>query len=141
MQFNPILFLRLPYRLIFAIATENSLYLYDTQHLMPFAYLTGIHYSNLTDLSWSNNGSVLCVSSIDGFCTFVRFDTNELGEQYVECVKTTDANEAKIEPTSKQAPNKFQTAPNKPVAATNTIPTLFSSKNKKTITLTRIEPL
>jgi chromatin assembly factor 1 subunit B len=42
----------LPYRLVFAIATEDSLQIYDTQHLVPFAYLTGVHYSNITDLSW-----------------------------------------------------------------------------------------
>lgn len=75
-------FLSLSYRLIFAIATEDSIFFYDTQHQTPFAYVTGIHYSNLTDISWSQNGQLLSVTSIDGFCTFVSFNENELGLVY-----------------------------------------------------------
>lgn len=74
----------LPYRYIFAIATENSVYIYDTQNLTPFSYVTGIHYSNLSDLSWSNNGKILCVTSIDGFCSFVFFEQSQLGTPYIE---------------------------------------------------------
>jgi hypothetical protein len=80
-------FFRLPYRLVFAIATEDSVLLYDTQHLAPFGYVSGIHYSNLTDISWSSNGQLLSVSSIDGFCTFIMFKENELGEFYVSNVE------------------------------------------------------
>ena len=74
----------LPYRFVFAIATEDSVYIYDTQNLKPFAYATGLHYSNLSDLSWSRDGRVLIVTSIDGFCTFVMFGENELGTIYDE---------------------------------------------------------
>lgn len=76
----------LPYRYIFAIATEDSVYIYDTQNLTPFAYTTGIHYSNLSDLTWSNDGKMLCISSIDGFCSFVIFGDKQLGEIYTEPV-------------------------------------------------------
>lgn len=42
----------LPYRIVFAIATQRSVLLYDTQHAAPIAFITNIHYTRLTDLSW-----------------------------------------------------------------------------------------
>lgn len=74
----------MPYRYIFAIATEDSVYFYETQNLTPFAFVTGIHYSNLSDLSWSYNGRILNITSIDGFSSFVIFNEKELGEIFVE---------------------------------------------------------
>ena len=52
--------------------------------MSPFAFVTGIHYSNLSDISWSNNGRILTVASIDGFCSFIIFSENELGKTYHE---------------------------------------------------------
>ena len=72
------------YRYVFAIATEDSIYLYDTQNLTPFAFVTGIHYSNLSDLSWSCDGKILNVTSIDGFCSFIIFNEHELGTIFKE---------------------------------------------------------
>lgn len=74
----------LPYRMIFAIATKSSVYLYDTQQRMPFALISNIHYTRLTDLTWSKDGKVLIVSSTDGFCSIIMFSENELGELYDE---------------------------------------------------------
>ena len=51
---------------------------------MPFSFINGIHYSNLSDLSWSSNGRLVILTSIDGFCTFVSFKEGELGEIYRE---------------------------------------------------------
>ena len=78
------------YRYVFAVATEDSVYLYDTQNLTPFAFVTGIHYSNLSDLSWSNDGRILIITSIDGFCSFVTFNQKELGEVYTETAMETE---------------------------------------------------
>jgi len=44
----------------------------------------GIHYSNLSDISWSSDGSLLIIASIDGFCTFISFKENELGKIYTD---------------------------------------------------------
>ena len=41
---------------------------------------TNIHYTGLTDLTWSPCGTVLVVSSSDGFCSIVTFSAGELGE-------------------------------------------------------------
>lgn len=42
----------LPYRLVFAVASEDSVLLYDTQQLFPFGYVSNIHYHTLSDVSW-----------------------------------------------------------------------------------------
>lgn len=42
----------LPYRLVFAVASEDSVLLYDTQQLFPFGYVSNIHYHTLSDISW-----------------------------------------------------------------------------------------
>ncbi|XP_060785423.1 chromatin assembly factor 1 subunit B [Neoarius graeffei] len=70
---------QLPYRLVFAVASEDSIFFYDTQQTLPFGYVSNIHYHTLSDLSWSGDGSFLAVSSTDGYCSFVSFDELELG--------------------------------------------------------------
>lgn len=42
----------LPYRLVFAVASEDSIFFYDTQQTLPFGYVSNIHYHTLSDLSW-----------------------------------------------------------------------------------------
>lgn len=42
----------LPYRLVFAVASEDSIFLYDTQQTLPFGYVSNIHYHTLSDLTW-----------------------------------------------------------------------------------------
>lgn len=73
----------LPYRMIFAVATKSSVYLYDTQQSMPIGLISNIHYTRLTDLAWSHDGRILIVSSTDGFCTLITFAADELGVEYV----------------------------------------------------------
>lgn len=80
----------LPYRMIFAVATKSSVYLYDTQQPMPFGIISNIHYTRLTDLAWSSDGRILIVSSTDGFCTLITFSANELGTIYKPPTTETD---------------------------------------------------
>lgn len=75
---TPSLF-KLPYRLIFAVATLNSLYVYDTESVQPIAIVAGIHYSAITDIAWSPCGKYLALSSQDGYCTLLEFENQELG--------------------------------------------------------------
>ena len=42
----------LPYRMIYAVATQNTIMLYDTQQAEPFARISRIHYISLNDLAW-----------------------------------------------------------------------------------------
>jgi len=38
--------------MVFAIATLDSIVLYDTQQTAPFGYISNIHYAALTDVAW-----------------------------------------------------------------------------------------
>lgn len=44
--------INLPYRLVFAVASEDSVLFYDTQQSFPFGYVSNIHYHTLSDISW-----------------------------------------------------------------------------------------
>lgn len=75
-------FLGLPYRMVFAVATQNAILLYDTEQSSPFAHITNIHYTRLSDLTWSPDGLVLVASSTDGFCSIITFGEGEIGKIY-----------------------------------------------------------
>lgn len=92
--------------MIFALATKCSVYLYDTQQKLPFGLISNIHYTRLTDLAWSNNGSALLVSSTDGYCSIVQFSDGELGKVYGE-TSLQEIIEAK---TEKEVPKKKKKA-------------------------------
>jgi chromatin assembly factor 1 subunit B len=42
----------LPYRLMYAVAAQDSVLLYDTQQSTPIAIFRGLHYSAFTDVAW-----------------------------------------------------------------------------------------
>eukprot|EP00963_Diacronema_lutheri_P008937 scaffold776_cov347-Pavlova_lutheri.AAC.135 len=70
----------LPYRIVFAAATLDTILLYDTQQSSPLAMLSAMHYAPITDLAWSPDGRCLAFSSHDGYCSIVTFKSGELGE-------------------------------------------------------------
>ncbi|CAH0386297.1 unnamed protein product [Bemisia tabaci] len=74
----------LPYRIVIAVATQKSVLLYDTQHASPFAFIANIHFTRLTDLTWSSDGKILVISSTDGYCSIITFADNELGIPFVQ---------------------------------------------------------
>ncbi|KAL6633125.1 WD40 repeat-like protein [Neocallimastix sp. 'constans'] len=75
-------FINLPYRLIYAVATQDSVLIYDTQQTTPLVLLTNLHYATFTDIAWSYDGCTLMLASTDGYCSIVSFENNELGEPY-----------------------------------------------------------
>ncbi|KAJ4776161.1 Chromatin assembly factor 1 subunit B [Rhynchospora pubera] len=91
-RFCPILFtlsgsnsatlFKLPYRIIFAVATLNSLCIYDTESVAPIALFAGLHYAAITDIAWSMDAKYLALTSRDGYCTIIEFETDELGKPY-----------------------------------------------------------
>ena len=72
----------LPYRLVYAVATQNAIMFYDTQQVSPFGRVSNVHYTGLTDLSWSPCGNILLASSSDGYCSIVSFAPGEIGQVY-----------------------------------------------------------
>ncbi|CCU82199.1 WD domain, G-beta repeat containing protein/chromatin assembly complex protein [Blumeria hordei DH14] len=72
----------MPYRIVYAVATEDTVYLYDTQQQTPLCIVSNLHCATFTDLSWSNDGLILLITSSDGFCSTLTFVPGELGEKY-----------------------------------------------------------
>ncbi|KAF2815386.1 WD40 repeat-like protein [Mytilinidion resinicola] len=72
----------LPYRMVYAVATQDAIHVYDTQQQKPLCVVSNLHFSTFTDLSWSNDGLTLLMSSSDGFCSALTFAPGELGQVY-----------------------------------------------------------
>lgn len=70
-----------PYYMIYAIATTSAVLIYSTEQTRPIYAMGNYHYAALTDLSWKG-ANILAVSSSDGFCSFMVFSDNKLGEIY-----------------------------------------------------------
>lgn len=82
----------LPYRMLYAVLTMDTVAIYDTQQSGPICLLTKLHYDEFTDIAWlvrardssiladtgfylrSPDGQSLILSSRDGYCTIIIFD-------------------------------------------------------------------
>lgn len=73
-------FQKLKYKLIFAVATVDSVILYDTTSALPLAVFGQLHYESITDIAWSHDGQFLAVSSLDCYCSIISFSQGELGD-------------------------------------------------------------
>ncbi|WFD18443.1 Chromatin assembly factor 1 subunit [Malassezia caprae] len=71
-----------PYRMVYAVATQDSVWVYDTQQAGPICCFSNLHYASFTDLAWSPDGQLLMMSSSDGYCSTAVFDYHELGQPY-----------------------------------------------------------
>ncbi|KAK3382407.1 WD40-repeat-containing domain protein [Lasiosphaeria ovina] len=72
----------LNYRMVYAVATQDSVLLYDTQQQTPICIVSNLHCATFTDLAWSTDGLTLLISSSDGFCSTLSFSAGELGQVY-----------------------------------------------------------
>ncbi|KAI0505819.1 WD40 repeat-like protein [Xylaria bambusicola] len=72
----------LPYRVVYAVATQDAVLIYDTQQTTPICVVSNLHLATFTDLTWSSDGSTLLISSSDGFCSTLSFTPGELGQEY-----------------------------------------------------------
>lgn len=71
---------QLPYRILFAVACPEAVLIYDTESCSrPIARISGLHYAEITDLTWDAKGSSLYISSTDGCVSVVAFAEGELG--------------------------------------------------------------
>lgn len=113
---NPGVF-ELPYKMIFAVATQDSVIIYDTENLEPMAVVNNVHYSTITDMSW--DGNQVIVLAADGFCSMIKFDN--LGEIY----KIPETSEPE---TQKQLP---VTPIKPPTPITPTVPVIDLTKERK----------
>ncbi|KAF4504310.1 hypothetical protein G6O67_008477 [Ophiocordyceps sinensis] len=73
----------LPYRMVYAVATQDAVLLYDTQQKTPLCIVSNLHCATFTDLAWSSDGLTLVISSSDGFCSTLSFSPAPQLEQFV----------------------------------------------------------
>uniref|UniRef100_A0A8R1DSX4 WD_REPEATS_REGION domain-containing protein n=1 Tax=Caenorhabditis japonica TaxID=281687 RepID=A0A8R1DSX4_CAEJA len=76
--------LGLPYRLVWIALNKDAIYFYDSQHSQPIGVVDNIHFNALTDASWSPDGKVLVISSLEGYCSFIKFSLDAWGEVVTE---------------------------------------------------------
>ncbi|MCJ1230851.1 hypothetical protein MMC12_007525 [Toensbergia leucococca] len=79
---GPTMAFTLPYRIIYAVATQDAVLVYDTQQQTPLCVVSNLHFATFTDVTWSNDGLTLLMSSSDGFCSSLAFTPGELGQIY-----------------------------------------------------------
>jgi hypothetical protein len=89
-RFSPLLYQMVPsrapplfegdYRMVFAVVTTTTIFIYDTQHPHPLARIEGCHLATINDVAWSSNGQTLVFCSSDGYVTFVRLNSGVLGQ-------------------------------------------------------------
>ncbi|KAF9420884.1 hypothetical protein BGZ94_009003 [Podila epigama] len=72
----------LDYRSVYAVATQDSVLIYDTQQTAALALVSHLHYATFTDMTWSSDGCNLILTSSDGFCSIISFEEGELGTVY-----------------------------------------------------------
>ena len=63
----------LPYRMVFAVATYETVLIYDTQSTCPVALIKNLHYDSINDMVWINT-NILMVASSDGYCSFIKIE-------------------------------------------------------------------
>lgn len=73
---------KLPYKMVFAVATQDSVIIYDTETVQSLGVVSNLHYLTITDLCWGQNGQSIIVSSADGFCSIVEFNEGIFGKVF-----------------------------------------------------------
>ncbi|OJD33715.1 wd40 repeat-like protein [Diplodia corticola] len=103
----------LPYRMVYAVATQDAVHIYDTQQQKPLCIVSNLHFATFTDLAWSTDGSTLLMTSSDGFCSCLTFAPGELGQVHpgpakhhpaaINTTATISSNQSTPTPTPTQA--------------------------------------
>jgi chromatin assembly factor 1 subunit B len=98
----------LGYRIVWAVCTRDSIFIYSNEDTTPLAAITNPHFASLTDVSWPTD-RILAVSSLDGYVSFVLFDKDELGIPLPDVPQSAfrfvrKAGDTKIEETEEPKP-------------------------------------
>ncbi|TKS67074.1 Chromatin assembly factor 1 subunit B [Collichthys lucidus] len=142
---------QLPYRMVFAVASEDSIFLYDTQQTLPFGLVSNVHYHTLSDLTWSRDGSFLAVSSTDGYCSFLSFSPGELGTPLKEPptleiftpntgVEKRGKKSSKTSSPVTQPPNSVPTPASQTGTGKDASPSVTPSEEKKSVPSAKSKP-
>ncbi|CAG8013078.1 unnamed protein product [Penicillium olsonii] len=115
----------LPYRVVYAVATQDAVLVYDTQQQTPLCVVSNLHFATFTDLTWSVDGLTLLMSSSDGFCSTLSFAPGELGQPHTGPVSMSQSTANASTPASNTTSLPTSTHVSPPVKTTpaSTAPT------------------
>ncbi|KAK2839189.1 hypothetical protein FQN49_006388 [Arthroderma sp. PD_2] len=131
----------LPYRMVYAVATQDAVLIYDTQQQTPLCVVSNLHFATFTDLSWSNDGLTLIMSSSDGFCSALSFSPGDLGQVHVvekshpvasNVVASTNASAAQSPVMTSPRKNSAGKASLAAIGTPTTVPTRATSSGPAT---------
>ncbi|KAL4912794.1 WD40-repeat-containing domain protein [Aspergillus aurantiobrunneus] len=120
----------LPYRVVYAVATQDAVLVYDTQQQAPLCVVSNLHFATFTDLTWSNDGLTLIMSSSDGFCSTLSFAPGELGQPYtapISAPQTTGTQSASTQHTPTD-PTKAAPPPPASPARSNSVSSITTQR-------------
>lgn len=126
----------LPYRVLWAAVTLDSLIVYDSSQQAPLLVASNAHFAPLTDVAWLPGGNALIASSDDGYCTLLRFRPGALGtplphDKLPASMRKHEA-PAAPQPTASNGPTVLQVR-KKPKPATDA-PLAAASSSSVTVT-------
>lgn len=49
----------LPYRMVYAVATQDAILVYDTQQQTPLVVVSNLHFATFTDVTWYGHMTIL----------------------------------------------------------------------------------
>ncbi|KAF2088803.1 WD40 repeat-like protein [Saccharata proteae CBS 121410] len=132
----------LPYRIVYAVATQDAVHVYDTQQQKPLCIVSNLHFATFTDLAWSSDGLTLLMTSSDGFCSCLTFAPGELGQTHPgppkEKQHPANINTSTPAPTTttsaQSTPTPTPTAASMPALAKQSSTTSNAPTNTNTIT-------
>ncbi|KAI3386394.1 hypothetical protein SNEBB_008273 [Seison nebaliae] len=101
--------INIPYRMLFSIVTKRLLTVFDTQQLLPLTVIELDHYSDITDICWSADASLITLTSCDGYISFVHFYTSAIGfNKYVQSTdKMSEAIPSELAKTNEEIVEKI----------------------------------
>lgn len=70
----------LPYRIVYAVATQDAILVYDTQQQTPLAVVSNLHYATFTDVSWCVSFLICCDIRSRLICFKVKRRTHSADE-------------------------------------------------------------
>jgi chromatin assembly factor 1 subunit B len=65
----------LPYRMIYAVATQDAIHIYDTQQQGPLCIVSNLHFATFTDVTWyvCRFGAIILANLFSGRTTAPRY--------------------------------------------------------------------
>ncbi|CAK9441729.1 uncharacterized protein LODBEIA_P55970 [Lodderomyces beijingensis] len=135
--------LDIPYKLVFAVATLDTVIIYSTDDAFrPLGQVSNLHYQPITDLVWSHDGMRLIASSVDGFCSTITFEEGKFGQVYTGpdvAIPEKKPTNTTTTPTITTEPEKKQEDKPKTIDSFFNTDKKVTKKAKKRITPTLIQ--